>query len=92
MPSWMESEASRWGSHSMWQSVCGLAACTCSPAMKNKIETDPGYVELELNDDVVGLLKKLAESLRFFDRRRPASFLDTAGGVEAFCGYQPRIE
>ena len=28
MPSWRESKARRWGSHSMWQSVCGLAART----------------------------------------------------------------
>ena len=31
----------------------------CSPAMKNKVEADPEYVELERNDDVVGLLKML---------------------------------
>ena len=39
--------------------VFGLIMGRCHPTMKSKVESDQDFPDLEKNDDVVGLLKKL---------------------------------
>jgi hypothetical protein len=39
--------------------VFGLIMGRCHPTMKSKVESDQDFHDLEKNDDVVGLLKKL---------------------------------